>query len=83
MPGSLVLDPFDNLAVVRTFQGPVLVFHGKADQIIPYEHGQALADAAPHGQLVTLQCGHNDCVWDAAFWARITNFLAENDLTPK
>ena len=41
-PSFLIRDPFDNLAVVRDFSGPVLVIHGDADTIVPFQFGQRL-----------------------------------------
>jgi uncharacterized protein len=61
MPVVLVRDPWNNLLRLRDFRGPVLVFHGDHDEVIPYAHGQALAASAPNGRLITLACGHNDC----------------------
>ena len=62
--GSLVLDPFDNLATLDAFDGRVLVAHGESDTLIPIEQGEALA-AAAKTELVRLRCGHNDCrrIW--------------------
>ena len=60
VPGLLIRDPFDNLSVVSAFKGPVLVMHGKTDEIIPYRHGVTLARAATHGTLLSYACGHND-----------------------
>ncbi len=81
-PTVLVRDPFDNLDVVRQYDGPVLVMHGTADELIPHTHGQTLSAAARRGRLVDLECGHNDCPphWDQ-FWGDISQFLAtETDL---
>jgi fermentation-respiration switch protein FrsA (DUF1100 family) len=78
-PGFLVRDPFDNLAVVRRFEGPLLVLHGERDQLIPTEHGRALAAAGRHAELELLPCGHNDC--DPA-WSRVHKFLAEQRVLP-
>ncbi len=77
-PGFLVQDEFNNLAVVRTYSGPVLVIHGKHDTLIPYHHGVALAEAAQNGELITYACGHNDCPpdWDV-FWHDIERFLQQ------
>lgn len=61
VPGFLLLDAFDNLSVVKNFEGPVVVIHGKHDTIIPYSHGQKLADAAKNGRFFSYDCGHNDC----------------------
>ena len=54
-------DRFDNLRVVRRFEGPVLVLHGERDEIVPPSQGQALHDGSSHVELHWLPCGHNDC----------------------
>ena len=76
VPTILVRDPFDNLSVVENYTNPVLVLHGDQDERIPYVHGQALSDAAPDGELITLHCGHNNCVDDwHKFWQEMIPFL--------
>jgi len=75
--GPLVLDPFDNLAAVAEFEGPVLVIHGEHDSMIPPAHGRALAGSAPLGELVLVDCGHNDCPRP---WQIIRSFLARHGL---
>jgi len=76
VPSFLVRDPFDNLTVVSAYSGPVLVIHGKNDNLIPYKHGVTLYDAAQRGQMVTYDCRHNDCPpnWNT-FWHDVTTFL--------
>ncbi|HEX8488736.1 MAG TPA: alpha/beta hydrolase [Propionibacteriaceae bacterium] len=38
---------------------PTRVFHATHDQIVPYDHGQAVAEAVPHARLVTFTtAGH-------------------------
>lgn len=78
VPGLLVRDPFDNLAVVRAYAGPVLVIHGTRDRLIPYSHGVALSQAAQRGRLLTYDAGHNSCPPDwEAFWREVEGFLKE------
>jgi pimeloyl-ACP methyl ester carboxylesterase len=76
VPEFLILDPFDNLAVVRDYEAPVLVIHGKYDSLIPYKHGAALNEAAKHGQMITYNSDHNDCPpsWNI-FWQDVASFL--------
>ncbi|MDY6952247.1 MAG: alpha/beta hydrolase [Thermodesulfobacteriota bacterium] len=76
VPRFLVLDPFDNLAVVGSYAGPVLVMHGKRDTLIPYRHGVALLEAAKDGTMLSYDCQHNDCPpnWHG-FWKDATPFL--------
>jgi pimeloyl-ACP methyl ester carboxylesterase len=70
--GPLVRDPFDNLAAVAAFEGPVLVIHGRDDRLIPPAHGRALAERAQRGELVMMECGHNDCPRP---WPELRSFL--------
>ena len=60
VPGALLFDRFDNLAVVASGASPVLVLHGEDDQVIPYAHAESLARAAGITP-VRMPCGHNDC----------------------
>jgi pimeloyl-ACP methyl ester carboxylesterase len=75
--GPLVRDPFDNLSAVSEFEGPVLVIHGRSDRLIPPEHGEALAERAPSGELVLFDCGHNDCPRP---WPEVRSFLVRNGI---
>jgi hypothetical protein len=60
VPGFLVRDVFDNRRVVAAYAGPVLVLHGRRDEVVPYEHGVELARVAKRGTLVTYETSHND-----------------------
>lgn len=75
--GPLVLDPFDNLAALRGYDGPVLVLHGTRDRVIPVSHGRRLAASAPSAELHLLECGHNDCPRP---WPLLRPFLERHDL---
>jgi len=78
LPGFLARDPFDNLSVVRTYAGPVLVVHGRADTIVPYAHGLELDHAARRSKMITYRCGHNNCPPDwEAFWEVVAGFLRD------
>ncbi len=72
VPGSLVLDRFDNLAALAAYDGPVLIVHGKRDAIVPPSHARALHEAAPGSELVWLPHGHNDM---PRAWPEILGFL--------
>ena len=58
---------------------PVLVIHSKQDEIVPYEHGRQIFDAAPEPkQFLELRGGHNDgfSVSQRDYVAGINDFLA-------
>ncbi|RLB83297.1 MAG: alpha/beta hydrolase [Deltaproteobacteria bacterium] len=78
VPGFLVRDPFDNLTVVRSYPGPILVIHGRHDSLVPHEHGADLYRAAQRGKMLTYDCRHNDCPpsWDT-FWRDVESFLLD------
>ena len=81
VPSFLVRDRFDNLKVLRQFDGPVLVAHGRFDRTIGYRHGLRLSRAARRGELLTYESGHNDCPpnWDL-FWRDAESFLGKLEL---
>lgn len=84
VPGFLVLDPFDNLSVIRDYPHPVLIFHGERDEVIPVRHGRKLAAEAPNAELILYACGHNDCPPNlTAFWRDIEHFLKQAGILPE
>ena len=60
-PGTLIRDSFENIKTIEQFDGPVLIMHGRHDELIPYDHGIKLHKACKKGKLITYNCGHNDC----------------------
>lgn len=76
-PGFLVRDPFDNLAAISHYHGPVLILHGGQDDVIPPEHGQRLAAAVPGADFQLMPCGHNDC---PPSWPMVGPFLLRHGL---
>lgn len=69
LPSFMVIDPFDNLSVVKDFAGKLLVVHGKQDETYPYAMAVELAKAAHDAKLIALDCGHTDCIQDwNKFW---------------
>ena len=44
---------------MESIQAPILVVHRTDDPILPFDHGQALADSIPGAQLMVLEgVGH-------------------------
>ncbi len=81
LPGFAVRDTFNSLAVVQEYPHPVLVIHGKHDRTIPYAHGVALHAAAQQSELLTLECGHGNCVenWEL-FWQNLRPFFVQTGI---
>ncbi len=83
VPRFAVVDPFDTHRVIKNFEGPVLVLHGRRDGVVPYEHGVKLAEAAPNGRLISYDCGHNDPPERRRYWSDIRRFLEDSGLLTK
>jgi pimeloyl-ACP methyl ester carboxylesterase len=75
-----VRDPFDNVANLRRYHGPLLVLHGDHDEVIPTAQGRALAAGVPGSEFVLMPCGHNDCLPP---WKRIREFLTLHGVLPR
>lgn len=80
VPPFLVRYPMDTAAVLRKLDVPLLIFHGKHDEIIDVSYAHKLHAIAKHSRLVLLDCGHNDFPGneDARYWREIRDFLEEN-----
>jgi uncharacterized protein len=83
-PGFLIRDRWDNATLLRDYRGPVLLFHGRRDLIIPFAHSRELARTAPGAVLETLDCGHNDCPYfDPVFVETLVAFLQQSGVLPR
>lgn len=77
----MVRDPMDNISVLKEYRQPVLILHGKSDDIIPFSHGRELASASLNARLIAYDCGHNDCPPDwGVFWKDVFAFLREHGM---
>lgn len=72
---------YDTREYLRSVTAPVLIAHSPEDDIIPFEHGQALfAVANPPKQFLELAGGHNDgFIFMREAWVRVLgDFLGEH-----
>jgi uncharacterized protein len=75
-PSFLLRDHFDSLATVSRYAGPILVIHGRQDQLIPWKQSQRLAAASAHSTFKLYDCGHG--CWNPEhlpFWQDALPFL--------
>jgi len=71
---------YDTREYLQSVSAPVLIAHSREDDIIPFEHGRALFDAAnPQKQFLELEGGHNDgFIFKREAWVKaLGKFLAE------
>ncbi len=68
----------NSLEKIKRYHGPVLISHGDADELIPYEQGKALYASAPGPKkFVTIAGGkHNDAI-PAEYALVLDGFLAK------
>jgi fermentation-respiration switch protein FrsA (DUF1100 family) len=66
----------NSLAKISQYHGPLLMAHGDADTIVPYEYGQRLFAAAnePKQFLTQVGANHND-ERDPEFYRALQRFL--------
>ena len=80
VPTFLFKGRYDSLKKIDGVLCPKLFLHSSTDDIVPYEFGQQLYEAAPEPkEFVTLQGGHNDSfmVSEGLFVASIDRFVDE------
>ncbi|MGE0606171.1 MAG: alpha/beta hydrolase [Pirellulales bacterium] len=73
----LMRNRLDSLSKIGRYQGPLLSAHGDTDDLVPYEFGRRLFDAAPgRKQFVTMSgYGHNED--PPEFYRAVDTFIAE------
>ena len=77
-PNFLLTDNYDTGAAMRAYNGPVLIIHGKRDEVVPVQHAHALKTQIPHARLALGYFGHSDgptSVFD--YWGRLMDFIED------
>ncbi len=59
VPPFIVTNPYRTDEVLPSIECPVLILHGRDDEIVPIAHGRALAALHPRATLVELDGSHN------------------------
>lgn len=81
LPGSgyLFKSRFDSLARIGRLRAPLLILHGDADEVVPYEHGRRLWEATsePKAFYTIARARHNDTylVGGREYWEAWRQFL--------
>jgi fermentation-respiration switch protein FrsA (DUF1100 family) len=77
-PSFLVRNPYRTDQVLPTLTCPILLLHGRQDEIIPFAHAERLKELAPAAKLVELTGGHNDALSNQpAYWEAIETVLRD------
>jgi pimeloyl-ACP methyl ester carboxylesterase len=75
-PTFLLKYPLNSFMWMPRVQAPILVLHGKRDELIPVEEGKALAALSKNAKLVLFEQGHhNDLNQFPNYWEELGIFL--------
>ena len=84
--GLLVGNMYDTLDKVARIDAPIMVLHGDSDEIVPFEMGREVFEAAPEPKrfFAIRDAGHNDTygVGGAPYLDALGSFLAEPHSDP-
>lgn len=76
----LLRDRFDNAAKIAELDLPILVLHGDADRVVPYDHGEDLAAGTPHAEFVGFAGVGHDLTFRRAAQAAQLEWLIKQGL---
>ena len=71
---------YDSVSRIANVRCPVISAHSQDDELVPYDLGKALADAAPRlAHFVTLNGGHNEAFFDggADYYRQLDAFIRD------
>jgi fermentation-respiration switch protein FrsA (DUF1100 family) len=74
VPSFFLLDPYPNDKIIPTLDLPILIVHGKHDEVIPFSHGKALSEISPKVTIFPQERSHNELM-SRSDWERIIGFL--------
>ncbi|MFH1442104.1 MAG: alpha/beta hydrolase [Candidatus Omnitrophota bacterium] len=78
LPYWLLASRFDSFKKIQSIQIPKLIIHSINDEIVPYQFGQKVYNAAAEPkEFLQVYGGHNSCFYDSAelFKEKISGFL--------
>lgn len=77
LPASLILaHRLDTYGRARQITQPTLVVHGDADEVVPFEMGERVAKALPHGEFVRVPGAHHTDLLTPDVLDKITAYLS-------
>jgi fermentation-respiration switch protein FrsA (DUF1100 family) len=78
LPRSAMTLRFNSLEKIQRYNGPVLISHGEADEVVPFEQGERLYHAASGPkQFVRIPGGHHNDPQTEDYRVALDHFLAD------
>lgn len=75
-PDFLLSDRYDTLSALLDYPGPILIIHGRRDDVVPVSHALEMKKRIPRAELLLYDFGHNDGPPDwEIYWKDISEFL--------
>lgn len=75
---GMIRESYDSVSAAKKIRLPALVIHGERDDLIPVEHGKAVAGALAGSRWVPIPwAGHNDLLSGEEVWKEMDRFLKE------
>ena len=63
----LMRDQWNNVATLEKYTGPIEIYAARDDEVIPFKHAQALANALPGARLIEMSGGHSSWEFEDRF----------------
>ena len=83
-PNFLLSDRYDTAAALRNYKGPILILHGRLDQVVPVQHAYDLKAQISQAELIVGDFGHNNAISDRFdYWGALNIYIGRlNILNP-
>jgi fermentation-respiration switch protein FrsA (DUF1100 family) len=77
----MLTDNYDTAAAMTQFNGPVLILHGRQDQVVPVEHAYELKETIAQASMVLGDFGHSDGpISGFDYWGTLQRFIITTEL---
>lgn len=71
---------FENLSKLKDLKKPILIAHGTADPLVPYNHAEQLYESANEPKMLyTIDNGDHDCPLPVEFFRKARRFIEESE----
>ena len=76
-PSRFLKDKYDNVGILAKLDIPVMIYHGRQDELIGVHHAESLHKAASQSELILQDCDHNNCPRP---WKELLSFLGKHGI---
>ena len=73
----LVLDRFEILGIIRKIKSPLLIIHGKKDNVINIDLGKKVFNSAPNPNNLFIDNASHNNLYEFNIFKKILNFISQ------